>query len=199
MALLWVQTSALEGVKGQRHAPASLLPGKTRYSLYRRLGGPQGQFGQVRKISPPPEFDPWTFQPAPCRYTDCATRPNFSLYFLFYFAFSLSLFYMEGCCINRRPLCCRDFEIMQDTVPSQLHTRRRIYRKPLCDPILLEPFPSLEPRRISQPFSPFLTRAGSSRYLNILYNLSFQYDSHICLHSRRFDMWLKKKDVTPEA
>ena len=31
----------------------SLPLGKTRYSLYRRLGGPQGRYGQVRKISPP--------------------------------------------------------------------------------------------------------------------------------------------------
>jgi hypothetical protein len=31
----------------------SLPPGKTRYPLYRRLDGPQGQSGQVRKISPP--------------------------------------------------------------------------------------------------------------------------------------------------
>ena len=28
-------------------------PRKTRYPLYRRLGGPQGRSGQVRKISPP--------------------------------------------------------------------------------------------------------------------------------------------------
>ena len=28
-------------------------PGKTRYSLYRGLGGPQGRWGRVRKISPP--------------------------------------------------------------------------------------------------------------------------------------------------
>jgi hypothetical protein len=28
-------------------------PGKTRYPLYRRLGGPQGRSGQVRKIWPP--------------------------------------------------------------------------------------------------------------------------------------------------
>jgi hypothetical protein len=28
------------------------LPGKTRYPLYRRLGGPEGRFGRVRKISP---------------------------------------------------------------------------------------------------------------------------------------------------
>jgi hypothetical protein len=37
-------------------------PGKTRYPLYRRLGGPQGRCGQVRKISPPPGFDPRTVQ-----------------------------------------------------------------------------------------------------------------------------------------
>ena len=34
--------------------PRPLLPpGKTRYPLYRKLGGPQGRSGQVRKISPP--------------------------------------------------------------------------------------------------------------------------------------------------
>jgi hypothetical protein len=40
-------------VDGQRHAPAALPSGKTRYPLYRTLGGPQGRSGQVRKISPP--------------------------------------------------------------------------------------------------------------------------------------------------
>ena len=48
---------------GQRHALALLSPGKTRYLFYRRLVGPQGQSGGVRKISPPPEFDLWTIQP----------------------------------------------------------------------------------------------------------------------------------------
>jgi hypothetical protein len=43
-------------VGGQHQAPAALPPGKTRYPLYRRLGGPQGRSGQVRKISPPPGF-----------------------------------------------------------------------------------------------------------------------------------------------
>jgi hypothetical protein len=42
----------------------------TRYSLYRRLDGPQGQSGQVWKISPPPGFDPRTVQPVASRYTD---------------------------------------------------------------------------------------------------------------------------------
>ena len=46
-------TSALDGVGVQHHAPAALRPGKTRYPLYRRLGGPQGRSGQVRKISAP--------------------------------------------------------------------------------------------------------------------------------------------------
>ena len=41
------------GVGGQRHASAALPPGKIRYPLYRRLGGPQGRSGRVRKISPP--------------------------------------------------------------------------------------------------------------------------------------------------
>jgi len=51
------------GVGGQRHASATLPPGKTRYPLYRRLGGHQGRSGGVRKISPTPGFDPRTVQP----------------------------------------------------------------------------------------------------------------------------------------
>ena len=42
------------GVGGQHHTPAALPPGKTRYPLYRRLGGPRDRSGRVRKISPPP-------------------------------------------------------------------------------------------------------------------------------------------------
>jgi len=41
-------------VVGQRHATSVLPPGKTRYPLYRRLGGPQDRSWEVRKISPPP-------------------------------------------------------------------------------------------------------------------------------------------------
>ena len=52
------------GVGGQRHVPVALRPGKeTRYSLRRRLGGPNGRFGRVRKDLLPPEFDPRTVQP----------------------------------------------------------------------------------------------------------------------------------------
>ena len=59
-------------VGGQHHAPASLTPGKGRYALYRRLGGPQGRSGPVRKASPPPGFDPRTVQPVASRYNDWA-------------------------------------------------------------------------------------------------------------------------------
>ena len=60
------------GIGGQCHAPSALRLEKTRYHLYRRLGGPQGRSGQVRKISTAPEFDPLTVQPVASRYTDCA-------------------------------------------------------------------------------------------------------------------------------
>jgi len=64
-------------VGGQHHALAALPPGKTWYPLHRRLGGPQGQFGWVQKISPPPEFDPQTIEPVASRYTDSALPAYF--------------------------------------------------------------------------------------------------------------------------
>ena len=63
-------TSALNGVGGQCHAPAALPPGKIRYPLYRRLGGPQGLSRQVWQISPLPGFDPRTVQTVASRHTD---------------------------------------------------------------------------------------------------------------------------------
>jgi hypothetical protein len=50
------------GVGGQRHAPATLPPGVTRYPLYRRLGRPSAE------NLAPPEFDPRTVQPVASRY-----------------------------------------------------------------------------------------------------------------------------------
>jgi hypothetical protein len=38
------------GMGDQRHVSAALSSGKTRYLLYRRLGGPKGRSGRVRKI-----------------------------------------------------------------------------------------------------------------------------------------------------
>ena len=61
------------GVGGERHAPGSFTLWKeTRYPLYRRLGGPQGRSGRVRKISSPLGFDPRTVRPVASRYTDWA-------------------------------------------------------------------------------------------------------------------------------
>jgi hypothetical protein len=42
---------------------------ETRYLLWRRLGVPQGRFGRVCKILPPPGFDPPTLQLIASRYT----------------------------------------------------------------------------------------------------------------------------------
>jgi hypothetical protein len=63
-------TSALEGVHGQRHAPAALPPKMRRYSFYRRSGGPWRRFGRVRQIFPPRGFEPWTVQAVASRYTE---------------------------------------------------------------------------------------------------------------------------------
>ena len=48
------KTTALGGGEQSSERPGRTLPpGKTRYPFYRRLGGPQGRSGQVRKISSP--------------------------------------------------------------------------------------------------------------------------------------------------
>jgi hypothetical protein len=52
--------------------PGRITPGKTQYPMHRRLAGPKGQSGRVRKISSPLRFDPRTVQPVASRYTDCA-------------------------------------------------------------------------------------------------------------------------------
>ena len=63
--------------EGSASRPGRTLPqGKTRYPLHRRLDGPQGRSGQVRKISPPPGFNPRTVQPVGSRYTDWVIRPT---------------------------------------------------------------------------------------------------------------------------
>jgi len=49
--------------------PSRFTPGKDPlYPLYRRLGGPRGLSGWVRKISPLLTFDPRTVQPVAGRY-----------------------------------------------------------------------------------------------------------------------------------
>ena len=57
---------------GSCHTPAAQPPGNTRYLLYRRLGGPQGQSAQVQKTLPPLGFDPQAIQPIVSCYTNYA-------------------------------------------------------------------------------------------------------------------------------
>jgi hypothetical protein len=53
--------------------PGCFTLGKeTHYPLYARLGTPQDQSEWLRKISPPPGFDPWTIQPIASCYTNYA-------------------------------------------------------------------------------------------------------------------------------
>jgi hypothetical protein len=77
-------TSALDGGVGrQPHAPAALPAGKTRYSLYWRMDGPQDRSGRVRKISTPQEFDPRTVQPVTSHYTDYTSLPEYEAFPMF--------------------------------------------------------------------------------------------------------------------
>jgi len=46
------------GVGGQRHAPAALPPGKTRYPFVQGAGWPQGQSHRMQKLSPPTGIRP---------------------------------------------------------------------------------------------------------------------------------------------
>jgi hypothetical protein len=70
-------TSALgEGVR-LRPRPGRFTSGKeTRYPLYRRLGGPQGQSVRVQEISLPPGFFPRTVQTVASRYTGYDIIPD---------------------------------------------------------------------------------------------------------------------------
>ena len=106
-------TTALEGGEGSVSRPGRSLPsGKIRHPLYRRLGGPQGWSGQVRKIWPQPGFDPRSVQPVVSRYCGYATRN--SCY--------LSVWEMKGsadagnicpCCWNEELCLCFFFFVTQ--------------------------------------------------------------------------------------
>ena len=91
-----------KGVEGSASRPGrSLPPGKTRYPLYRRLGGAQGRSGKVRKISPPPGFDPlWgsNMQQTVVILLKTSWAPSNSLSFYTSHIIALDLF----CCHCRR-------------------------------------------------------------------------------------------------
>ena len=72
IVILFLQPRRQMEVSGKCHALATLPPVKTRYPLYRRLGGPQRRSGRVQKLLPSLGFDPRTVKPVASRYTDYA-------------------------------------------------------------------------------------------------------------------------------
>jgi hypothetical protein len=70
-------TTALEGVRGQRHATAALYP-RERPCIHCTGGwvGPRVGLDSCGKFHPPLGFDPRTVQPVTSLYTDYATRPT---------------------------------------------------------------------------------------------------------------------------
>ena len=67
IVLLFLDHDTRRGEGSASRPGRSLPPGKTRYPLYRRLGGPQGRSREVRNIPPPPGFYPRTVQPVAYR------------------------------------------------------------------------------------------------------------------------------------
>ena len=94
-------TAALEGGEWSAARPGRTLPpGKARYLLYRRLGGPQGRSGRAENLAPP-GFDPRTVQPVVSRYTVWATRPTFLVIFRWIF-FRIRIDWSKICTKNKK-------------------------------------------------------------------------------------------------
>ena len=65
-------------MRGQRHAPAALYPGKDPVPIVQEAGWAPGPvWTNAENLAPPPEFDTRTVQPVASRYNDCATRPAY--------------------------------------------------------------------------------------------------------------------------
>jgi hypothetical protein len=63
-------TSALDGGAWSTPLPGQFTSRERPGTRFKRLGGPQGRSGRVRKISAPPGFDRRTAQPVASRHTD---------------------------------------------------------------------------------------------------------------------------------
>ena len=69
IALLFHDRGTRRGEWSAARPGRTLPPRKTRYPLYRRLGGPQGRSGRAKNLASP-GVDPRTVQPVVSRYTD---------------------------------------------------------------------------------------------------------------------------------
>ena len=63
------------------------------YNLYRILVGLEGQPGQVKKISPPSRFDPWTDQASVSPYTNY-TIPNLLILIVYLLMMMVYLYFL---------------------------------------------------------------------------------------------------------
>jgi len=75
IALLFHDHGTRRGWAVSSTPPPHFTPGKTRYSLHRRLGGAQGWSGRAENLVPS-GIRSQTVQPIVSRYTDWATRPT---------------------------------------------------------------------------------------------------------------------------
>jgi len=81
IALLFSRTFGTRmGLVVQSRAPAASTSGKTRCPLYRRLDGPQGRSGRVRKISSPTRIRSRTVQSIVVIPTELPGPPLYLLY-----------------------------------------------------------------------------------------------------------------------
>jgi len=68
--------AALEGGEWSAARPGrTLSPGKTRYPLYKTIGGPQSRSGRAENLVPT-RIRSRIIQPVVSRYTDWAIRPT---------------------------------------------------------------------------------------------------------------------------
>jgi hypothetical protein len=102
-------------VGGQRHAPAAVHPGKTRYPLNMSLGGSQGRSEREREISPQPGFDPRTVQPVASRYTDWAIPVPSIMYGLKFITYAVRM-------MIRQELRMAEYEKQIIHCPLFMHT-----------------------------------------------------------------------------
>jgi hypothetical protein len=77
-------TKALEGVRGQRHAPAVLYPGKDPVPIVQEAGWATGPVWTGAENLATTGIRSPDRQPVASRYTDCATRPTGSEVLIYY-------------------------------------------------------------------------------------------------------------------
>ena len=75
-ALIFLDHGTRRGWGAASRPGRYLLPGKTRYPLYRRLVGPRASQDRCGKSRPRQRFDRRTVQPVASCYTNYATRPT---------------------------------------------------------------------------------------------------------------------------